>query len=211
MNAHFYRRKLPHFQPEEEMFFMTFRLAGSIPISVLDRFKETYELLKKGIINLHNLCDQEQRQLLYAAQKKVFALADDFLDNNPNEPYWLGEKAVAEIITEAIHHRDGKLYDLQAFTIMPNHVHMVMKLLPGAPVLFKVMQDLKKYTGLQSNRYLGRDGQFWEEESYDHIVRKEDEFYRIVNYILRNPVKARFVRDWKQWPFTFVKTVLLYE
>ncbi len=92
---------------------------------------------------------------------------------------------------------------------MPNHVHMMMTLLPDAPVLFKVMQDLKKFTGLHCNRYLGREGQFWEEDSYDHIVRSEKEFYRILNYILRNPIKAKFVKEWQHWPFSFAKPELL--
>lgn len=89
------------------------------------------------------------------------------------------------------------------------YVHMMMTLLPKAPILFKVMQDLKKFTGLHCNRYLGREGSFWEEESYDHIVRSELEFYRILNYILRNPIKAKFVKEWQRWPFTFAKPELL--
>lgn len=71
------------------------------------------------------------------------------------------------------------------------------------------MQDLKKFTGLHCNRYLGREGSFWEEESYEHIVRSELEFYRILNYILRNPIKAKFVKEWQRWPFTFAKPELL--
>ena len=151
-------------------------------------------LLQKGIIEQKDLSEQEHRELIYAAQKRLFAASDAHLDNNPNEPYWLKEKPIAEIVIEAIHHRDEKQYTLHGFTIMPNHVHMVMTLLPGAPVLFKIMQDFKKFTGLHCNRYLGRVGPFWEDEYYDHIVRSEVEFYRILNYIMRNPVKAKFVK-----------------
>lgn len=166
-------------------------------------------MVNKGILERSDLTEREQRELAYAEQKRLFAATDGFLDTNPNAPYWLKEKDVAEIVMESIQYRDGKQYDLHAFTVMPNHVHMMMTLLPDAPVLYKVMQDLKKFTGLHSNRKLGRNGQFWEDESYDHVVRNNEEFYRILNYILRNPLKAGFVKEWQEWPFTFVHPKLL--
>lgn len=172
--------------------------------------QENHELAQKGILEQKDLTEKEQRELVYAEQKRLFAATDEFLDANLNEPYWLKEKAVAEILMEAIHHRDGKQYDLHAFTIMPNHVHMMMTLLPDAPVLFKVMQHLKKNSAIKANRFLNRTGlEFWEEESYDHVVRDESEFYRILNYILRNPVKAGFVGEWRDWPFSFAMPELL--
>jgi REP element-mobilizing transposase RayT len=178
-------------------------------MEVIRQLKENYELIKRGFLELKDLTEREKHERIYIEQKRLFTASDNFLDTNPNGPYWLGEQPVAEIISEALQHRDEKLYDLHAYTIMPNHVHMMMTLMPNAPILFKIMQDLKKFTGLHSNRSLGREGQFWEEESYDHVVRSEKEFYRILNYILRNPVKAGFVKEWQQWPFTFTKTELL--
>lgn len=209
MPERFYHRKLPHYQPAEAIFFVTFRLAGSIPVEIIRRLRENHDLVNKGILGRSDLTEREQRELAYAEQKRLFAATDGFLDTNPNAPYWLKEKDVAEIVMESIQYRDGKQYDLHAFTVMPNHVHMMMTLLPDAPVLYKVMQDLKKFTGLHSNRKLGRNGQFWEDESYDHVVRNNEEFYRILNYILRNPLKAGFVKEWQEWPFTFVHPKLL--
>lgn len=208
MYAHFYHRKLPHIQPAEATFFVTFRLAGSIPMEVIQNLRENYELLQRSILEQKNWTEWEKRAQIYIEQKRLFAATDEFLDMNPNGPYWLREHRVAEIVSEALQHRDGKLYDLHAYTIMPNHVHMMMTLMPNAPVLFKVLQDLKKFTGLHSNRSLGLEGSFWEEESYDHVVRSDKEFYRIVNYILRNPVKACLVKEWHQWPSTFAKPSL---
>ncbi len=210
MPSHFYHRKLPHYQPAEATFFVTFRLAGSIPKDVIRRLKENHQLVEKGIISQKDLTEKEKCELRYAAQKQLFADTDAFLDANPNEPYWLREKAVAEIVAEAIHYRDQKQYDLHTYTIMPNHVHMMMTLLPNAPVLFKVMQHLKRNSAKMSNKFLGRTGlEFWEDESYDHVVRDEKEFYRILNYILRNPIKAGFVKNWQDWPYSFAKPELL--
>ena len=131
------------------------------------------------------------------------------MDTNPNGPYWLREPAVAEVVADAMHFYDQKYYDLLSYCIMPNHVHMMMTLLPSAPKLFKIMQNLKRYTALNANKLLDRGGSFWEEESYDHLVRSEEELYRILNYILRNPEKAGFVQNWQEWRFTFAKPELL--
>jgi putative transposase len=210
MPDHYYRRKLPHIQPAEATFFVTFRLAGSMPIDAIRRIRENYDLTVRGIINQHDLTEKERRELQYAEQKRLFASTDEILDKNPNGPYWLREQAIAAVVAEAMHHRDGKQYNLHAYTIMPNHVHMLMTLLPNAPVLFKIMQHLKRNSATQGNKLLGRTGSaFWEEESYDHIVRSEDEFFRILNYILQNPVKAKFVSEWQEWPFMFIKPELL--
>lgn len=87
---------------------------------------------------------------------------------------------------------------------------MMMTLLPEAPVLHKVLQHLKKNSAIKCNKFLCRVGQsFWEEESYDHIVRSDGEFDRIIHYILYNPLKAGFVKEWQQWPHTFCKPELL--
>jgi len=211
MPDHRYRRKLPHIQPAEATFFVTFRLAGSMPVEVIHRLRENYALVERGILTQNDLTEKERRELVYGAQKRLFAATDEFLGTNPNGPYWLRERAVAEVVAEAMHYRDGKQYDLHAYTIMPNHVHMLMTVLPDAPVLFKIMQHLKKNSAIRSNKLLGRTGlALWEEESYDHVVRDEGEFFRILNYILRNPVKAGFVSEWQDWPFTFAKPGLLH-
>jgi putative transposase len=68
------------------------------------------------------------------------------------------------------------------------------------------MQSLKRHTARQANLALGRQGAFWQDESYDHVVRNAGEFERIVSYILENPVKAGLVSDWQAWPWSYLKT-----
>jgi len=70
-------------------------------------------------------------------------------------------------------------------------------------VLSTITQSLKGYTAHECNRLLGRHGQFWEHESYDHYVRDAAEFDRIVNYVLNNPVKAGLVADQNDWPWGY--------
>jgi len=131
-----------------------------------------------------------------------------------------------------IRYRDGKVYDLDCLTIMSNHVHQVIEPLPAAAgqvgnlsknvgqvnnlshigqdailpySVSKIMHSLKRYTGRQANLILGREGQFWQNESYDHVVRDEKEFDRIIWYILNNPVKAGLVDSWEKWESSYCK------
>ena len=113
---------------------------------------------------------------------------DRLLDRSCTGPLYLRMPDVARMVTEAIRYRDGRSYHLHSFVIMPNHVHLLMT--PQAAVS-KVMQSLKRFTAREGNRILGLTGQpFWQDESYDRLVRNGTEFERIWHYIEMNPVKA---------------------
>src|ERR1039457_2898935 len=99
------------------------------------------------------------------------------------------------MIVEAIRYNASVLghYVLHAFVVMPNHVH----LLATPPVeLAKLTKSLKGITAKRANAMLALTGSpFWQDESYDRLVRDEREFERIRNYIEGNPVRAGLVRD----------------
>ena len=63
----------------------------------------------------------------------------------------------------------------------------------------KIMHSLKRYTAAKANKILGRKGAFWQHESYDHVIRSQEEFDKIINYIQQNPVKAGLVKNWREW------------
>ena len=94
-----YRRKLPHIQPAEATFFITFRLSGSMPMEVIRRLRENYTLIQNGILTQPDLTEKERRELACTEQKRLFAATDNFLDTNPNGPYWLREAEVAKVVT----------------------------------------------------------------------------------------------------------------
>jgi REP element-mobilizing transposase RayT len=218
MSKYFYQsRKLPHWQPPGETFFITARLYGSIPRFVIENIKAEYqldlaEISRSQVViehadtmlpdDLQQAIERIKQKKSYDASKRYFASFDDFLDSNPNEPHWLKHKDVAKVNADNFHHYGDRYFQLWAFTIMSNHVHLLLTHNPNAPILWKVLQDMKKFSGLQSNRILNRSGHFWEHESYDHWVR-EGEFERILHYILNNPVKAGIVRHWKDYPWTY--------
>ena len=92
------------------------------------------------------------------------------------------------MVVDAIRYRDQRMYHLHAFVVMPNHVHLLMTPLVAAS---QAMQSLKRFTAREGNRILGLTGQpFWQDESYDRLVRNATEFERIWHYIEMNPVQA---------------------
>ena len=90
---------------------------------------------------------------------------------------------------------------------MSNHVHVVFEPCRSERYseLPKIMQSLKRHTARQANRILGREGAFWQDESYDRVIRDNEEHARIINYVLENPVKAGLVSKWEEWQWTYCK------
>ncbi len=203
MQKIYYERNLPHWHPPGATFFLTYRLAGSIPQSVLfglqkDFASETLQLRSR-------LFGQALSQATYALQRRFFAHYDGQLDLNPNGPYWLKRPEIARAVIDSWTHLEGHGVQIHALCVMPNHVHVLVEHRKGAPSLAKILQMHKAFTGKQCNRILGRTGCFWQKETYDHWVRSPEEFDRIVRYILNNPVKAKLVERWTEWPFTVAR------
>ena len=109
------------------------------------------------------------------------------------------------MVMDAIHYRDLRTYQLHAFVVMPNHVHLLMTPLMAVS---KVMQPLKRFTAREGNRMLGLTGQpFWQDESYDRLARNGTEFERIVRYIERNPVTAGLAATPEMFPWSSARPI----
>ena len=203
----FYRRHLPHIQPPGATLLITFRLAGSIPTEVLQQLLTEAE---RGKAILNRIPDpQERAQQVYLEQRRLFGKWDAALNTAQSGPFWLRDLRIAALVTESLHYRDGRVYDLDTFCIMPNHVHAVFTPLPKADgtyhAISAIMHSLKRYTARQANLLLGREGSFWQHENYDHVVRDEAEWRRIITYVLNNPVKAGLVQHWEEREWTYCK------
>lgn len=210
----FYRRRLPHYQPAQATFFVTYRLTGSLPLEVVKELMRERDATRKQI---EKEKDPKRKELLLEeSRKRYFGRFDSYLDTIQSGNKWLSNDAVAGIVNEAILHRDGSVYDLLAFSIMPNHVHQVISLgkqlteplaqRAGVPsyIVTDILSGLKKFTALHANRILGREGQFWQHETYDHVVRDNAELGRIIQYVAYNPVGAGLCKSWREWKWTYV-------
>lgn len=224
-----YWRNLPHFHPPGATLFVTFRLADSIPRSIVREYLAKKEWLLKELEQRKkqtsvepSLKTQAHYERLLEFKREWFRKFEEALHRAEIGPMWLKENEIAQIVTKSLHHLDGKAYRLDAYCIMSNHVHAVfapslsdenlhevrtdegLLFVSEHPALAKIMQSLKGYTACEANRVLGRKGQFWERESYDHVIRT-GEFNRIVNYTLNNPVKARLVQNWQDWKWSYCR------
>ena len=203
----YYRRNLPHFQPRGATFLVNFRLAGSLPTEVIERLKAEADEIEQRLLNI---ADPDERfKIRDNEQRKLFGKWDDALHSTSHGPFYLQEDRVAEIVANSIRYHDGEWFDVIAFCIMPNHVHLVIvpyeKSEETDYSLSKIMHNIKRNSAKQANQILGRTGIFWQHESYDHVVRDSVELERIIKYVLNNPVKAGLVDDWTQWKWSYCK------
>ena len=139
---------------------------------------------------------------------RAFVLMDRSLDRAEFGPRWLSDDRIAREIIGAFHFGQHQLgfFELYAFVIMPNHVHLLLQ--PRVP-LARITKSLKRYTARRANQILDRTGSpFWQYESFDHWVRNERELQRIINYIECNPVAAGLVGKSEEWRWSSAYKVL---
>ena len=98
-------------------------------------------------------------------------------------------KGTCSVMTTALRHFDGERYDLIGFVVMPNHVHLLVGGMARNAML-KQVESWKKWSAMKINEALGRSGRFWQDESFDHLVRSEASFEKFRMYIEENPVKV---------------------
>jgi REP element-mobilizing transposase RayT len=176
---------LPHIQPENSAFFITFRLAGSLPVSLLDRIQD--EKLEKMARISKSLSPSEYHYQKNNIEKQYFAIFDDCLHKILSGPIWLEKSEIAQIVTQRLIDDDEARYHLWAFCIMPNHVHILLKQNTN---LDKIMKYIKGKSAVELNKHLQRKGKFWAEGYFDKAIRDDEHFVRVYNYIKNNALKA---------------------
>jgi putative DNA methylase len=231
------RGRLPHWYVPHAAHFVTYRLAGTIPLDVFEnlRAKERQLLRQPG----HQAMSPSLRRL--AVHKTLFVDYDRYLDANRSVD-WLARPQIASMIRCNLYHHHHRKYELLAYCVMPNHVHALFIPLVGEAAVLRrggqgqagslaygegsepwgerpdgrsplseIMHSLKSYTANQANAILERSGQFWQHESYDHWVRDEEELARIVEYINGNPVRAQLVQAARDWHFGSARDRLVHD
>jgi len=198
----YYKRNLPHYQPKGSTFFVTYRLAFSLPKVILNELAAKRNEFDK---KLKTLPDKKKKIQKLEFNKMLFNIEDSSLDKYKNGPLWLSNETIAQTVIDSLLFNHQKIYDLSCCLVMPNHVHVVLKPnnkkgdIPYA--LAEIMKNHKSFTAHEANKILKRKGQFWQQENYDHYIRDQKEFYRIINYILNNPVRAGLVENYQDWKY----------
>jgi REP element-mobilizing transposase RayT len=172
------RGYLPHRDEPGLTQFVTFHLADSFPESLRSEWDHFLKIEE----------DRKRRMELEA-----------YLDKGRGECH-LRRVDIAQIVENNFRQFANGRYELRAWVLMPNHVHVLFKV--GAIPMSEIVRDWKKHTGRLANKVLGKQGAFWAEDYFDVFMRDGEHERRTVRYIENNPTKAKLVRDPKEWPWS---------
>ncbi|MEM1122471.1 MAG: transposase [Bacteroidota bacterium] len=161
-----------------------------------------------------NAKDKERE--IYMIRRAYFYEYDQLLDSCKNSPTHLANRKVAEIVETALRKHDQQLYNLVAFTLMPNHLHVVLdfsiqvrKIVPFNLDLYTnvsaIMNQIKGSSGFYANKIIGNTGTpFWSVSYYDRYIRNMHHYLGAVNYTINNAVKAKIATHWMEHSFTWL-------
>lgn len=194
-NKEEYRRKLPHIQPDNAVYFVTFNLKGALPKPIVAALSEQQKSVVQNT--------QISKSAKLKAAKNYFEEINDLLENSLNGSHVLKEPKVANVVAESIHYLDGTDFKLICFCIMSNHVHFIAYKLQKP--LHKIMQSLKSYTARECNKVLNRQGGFWQREYFDRMILDRNDLHKKIQYVLNNPVKTGLVNNWQAYTYNYCR------
>ena len=168
------RGYLPHFE-NRSCQFITFRLYDSVPKELIEEWQ-------------FSLSQESDPDHLSEVSLKLHNLVDKFEDAGYGQCFF-SDTRVADIMRQALEHGDGTRYDLLSYCIMPNHVHVLVRVYEGVS-LSTIMHSWRSYTAHEANNVLRRTGEFWMKDYYDRYIRNADHYRAVTQYIEQNPVKA---------------------
>ncbi|MDR1967735.1 MAG: DUF1156 domain-containing protein [Burkholderiaceae bacterium] len=183
------RGYLPHFEGGEIPQSITFRLHDSLPQSLLEQWREEWSA------GVPPACGQDGRAPSQTERRRRIDAALDAAYG----ACWLRDPNIAQVVEQALCHFDGQRYRLHSWCIMPNHVHVLMTPLHDYS-LSSILHTWKSFTAKEANKHLRREGAFWQAEYFDRVIRNDEHFNKVVEYIENNPVKAGLcvcAQDWK--------------
>ena len=187
-----YYRRMPHWRQDGATYFVTCRLADSIPqeqLRALKYWRETWERSHP-----EPRSEKDWKELAREITRKTEA----WMDEGYGECVFGKPELAAEMSRSLLHFQNQRCL-APCFAVMPNHIHAVMKPLGGFE-LEDVLQSVKRFVSRKVNSALSRRGTLWEEESYDRIIRDEEHLFRVIQYVGRNPAKAGLPRcEWIRW------------
>ncbi len=201
-----YRRNLPHIQPIGGLLFVTYHVKGSIPHQQIEKWAADYECEKMQIQHSGKTDKETQLSLL---REQYFFKYDKYLEKQ-GEMHFIKDEKLAKVVANSLHFWDGKKLELICYCIMSNHVHATFQLYEHdeneKPVYLDViLKSIKQFSATACNQLLERKGKFWQEESYDRLVRDSNELHNVIEYTLDNPIKAGLCQNRNDWKWSYIK------
>jgi REP element-mobilizing transposase RayT len=187
------RGRLPHWEKEAGLYFLTFHLADSLPNEVLRKIAKRHQILAEAKRIGARLLPEQKAELAEYSRPRVEAYVDRGCGRAA-----LADPRVAGAMTAALSYWNDKRYRLLAWCVMPNHVHVVLKLFSGHE-LGAIVKGWKLHVSKAAKHALSQTGKLWQREYYDHLIRNGEELERAVQYVIENPAKAGL----KDWPWVW--------
>jgi REP element-mobilizing transposase RayT len=116
------------------------------------------------------------------------------LDRKP----YLSEPVLADLVVEALRFRHAHSAEIFAFCVMPDHLHLLLSLLPPGVPLSRWVGDLKRWISHEAREATGR-GFAWQPNFFEHVVRRDEALSAVARYILDNPVRLHLVSRWQDY------------
>lgn len=192
-----YRRHLPHWRQEGSTYFVTFRLADSIPEQVIREWQEEDRIWLKAN-GIEGPLSVPKWQAAYSALPEK-ARAD--FERGAARRLHIGldechgsclfrQAAAREVVSGALRHFQGERWWSGDFVVMPNHAHGLFQPTNGWE-LEDILGSVKGFVSTRLTKLSVKEGKLWQQENYDRLVRDRNELNGWRRYIRGNPEKAR--------------------
>ncbi len=179
----FTANRLPHWQQQGAVYFITFRLADAVP----HQLRTQWQSEREGWLRVHPQPWNGEVEREY--HERFSGAIERWLDAGHGSCI-LRRHDCAEIVAETLRYFDGDRLAIISSVVMPNHVHALFVQNTNWS-LEKVLRSWKSFTSRKINSLLSRDGSLWQRDYFDRLVRDEKHFANCVRYIRRNPSRAR--------------------
>ena len=187
----FWRAQLPHWEIESGYYFITIRCANSLPQSVTQKIKEVHKSLA---------AIEPSNEAFLQLQRQYFQAIDKYADTHQGFcPFRTDSCARAVIQSFEALATSG--WQIKHYSLMPNHVHFIAQVHPTSADMHTVLSQWKGATSHTANQILNRSGAFWQRDWFDRVIRSQEAFERVKEYIQQNPVKAGLCQEWQAYPY----------
>jgi len=187
MASSYQGHSLPHWVQDNAIYHAVFRLADSLPASKRAEFENERKMLSLQA----GLTEADRKRLRYLVSERTQV----FLDSGHGSCI-LAQHWIAELVRDSMFFFHGERYRLHAYCVMPNHVHAVVEPCSGH-TLDKILHSWKSFTAHEIKKKIGGSESIWQKEGYDHIVRNDRSYAKLLDYVLKNPPYAGL----ENWPW----------
>jgi type I restriction enzyme R subunit len=195
-------KHLPHWSPVGSLVFITWRTADSLSRDVQiqltrDRRRTLAAMGLDPNTDWRGALEKLPAPERGRVKSELFRRWDDCLDGGAGACV-LRRPELSAIVEQSLLHFDGDRYVLTDAVVMPNHVHLLAAF-PDERSMFAQCESWKRFTALRINKALGKSGQFWQVEQFDHLVRSEEQFRHFRRYIAENGRTAGLKEGEYRW------------